>query len=494
MDIFLANAEDIAFPIKPLMIFMGLVTAAVFAALLLVCVLTRGKANGIIRAIVFGVSAAFYIQGNFLAVNMGLINGSKYELPVWKAALNIVIWLVILAAPFFILIKFPSIFDNVLSYVSMAIIVIQIIALAVSAFVNLQKYVEGSGSEIFDGDTRWINTALDIDTYSKNKNLIVILADEYDSFCFDSAIKDDPDSVSEFDGFTYYANTVGKYGFTDLSLRYIFAADKTAYRDHTFLKTVSENYKSNFYGDVVLISAAAVSKYSDNIILKKISLGDTRGYAGSIYKISFFRCMPEILKPFFQSDGDLGHELSSKTTDHLDLTNGVPEYSYDDLNFYNSMPRELKSTEDNVFKFFYILGLHNPRNVTRDLERAPGNSDVSIEDEAVAVNKIVNEYLKILKDNGMYDNSEIIFMADHGHYYDKKFPLLMYKPAHQTETGIKVSNAPISYDDIFPTFVMLAGGEPNGRTIFDIGEDEERVRYFGDTDIEVTGNIKHDPQ
>ena len=138
----------------------------------------------------------------------------------------------------------------------------------------------------------------------------------------------------------------------------------------------------------------------------------------------------------------------------------------------------------------YIIGLHETRTVTRDLERAPENADVSVEEEAVAVNKIVNEYLKTLKDNGVYDNSEIIFMADHGHYNGKKFPLLMYKPAYQNGTGIKVSNAPISYDEMFPTLVMLAGGEPNGRTIFDIGEDEERVRYFGTDNEEIAGSVK----
>ena len=495
MDLFLANAGDIAFPLKPLAIFMGIVTLAVFAVLFLVCMLTKGKANNILRAIVLGTSTAFYIQGNFLAVNMGLLNGSEYDLPIWKAALNIAIWLVIMAIPFFILVKFPNVFDSAVSYIPAAILLIQIFTLCISPFLNMSKYGTGNIVEIFYGDTRWINTTASLDTYSENKNLIIILADEYCSFAFDDAIADDPDAVSEFDGFTYYTNTVGKFGLTYPSLGYIFTADKDAsYSDLTFLETVSKNYKANFYCDTVVPPAQVFSKYSDNIILKKITLGETRGYASSIYRISFFRCMPEILKPLFWSSGDIGQELISKTAKKLDLTNGVSEYSYNNIDFYVSMPSELKSTDENVFKFLYIHGLHDPRTATRDLERAPENERVSTTDEAVAVNKIVNKYLKILKNNGVYDNSEIIFMADHGHYRDKKYLLLMYKPAAQTESGIKISNAPISYDDIFPTLVMLAGGEPNARTIFDIGENEERVRYYGENNEEITGNIKQDPQ
>lgn len=137
---FLSNSGDIAFPIKPLTLFMGIVTLAVFAVLFIVCMLTKGKANSIFRAIIFGISAAFYIQGNFLAVNMGLLNGSEYDVPAWKSALNIAIWLVIMAIPFFILIKFPNIFDNTVSYTSAAIILIQIFTLFISPFLNMSKY------------------------------------------------------------------------------------------------------------------------------------------------------------------------------------------------------------------------------------------------------------------------------------------------------------------------------------------------------------------
>ncbi|MDE6728437.1 MAG: sulfatase-like hydrolase/transferase [Oscillospiraceae bacterium] len=156
------------------------------------------------------------------------------------------------------------------------------------------------------------------------------------------------------------------------------------------------------------------------------------------------------------------------------------------------MPRDLKTTDEDVFKFIYLLGLHTPRSVTKNLERAP-DSSVSPDDAAVAVNKIVNEYLKVLKENDVYDNSEIIFMADHGlsEHAGKRFPLLLYKPANQSGTGITISNAPISYDDMFPTLVKLSGGEPTARTIFDIGEDEERVRYFGMDNKEFYGHVKN---
>lgn len=495
MDIFLSNADEIAFPLKPLAAVMWIVTLSVFAVLFLVCVLTKGKANDIFRAAVFGISLGLYIQGNFLAVNMGTLDGSSYEVPVWKAAVNAVIWLLILATPFVILIKFPKIFNRVVSYIPAAIILIQILALGASAYLNACGYPENVLTEVFKGDTRWINTTANLNVYGKDKDLIVIVADMYDSFCFDSAVADEPESVSEFDGFTYYTNTVGRFSFTPKSFSYILTANgNEEYRDRTFFETAAENYRTNYYCDTVYPPASVLADYSDNIIRRKITLDESRGYANGIYKISLFRCVPEVFKPLFRSVGDIKKELELNSIRDIDLANDVTEYPYYLLEFYNTIPRELKTVDEDVFKLIYMNGIHSPRNVTRDLESVPESAGISPEESAVAVNKILNEYLRILKDNGIYDSCEIIIMADHGIYNGNKFPLLMYKPAHQTETGIKISNAPISYEDIFPTLVMLAGGEPNGRTIFDIGEGEKRARYFEQTNEYITDNIKEDPQ
>ena len=491
MDIFFANADDIAFPFKPLAIVMGIVTLAVFAVLFLMCTLIKGRANKVFRAILFGAALAFYIQGNFLAINMGQLDGTKYEMPVWKAALNIVIWLAILAVPFIFLIKFPNIFDKVVSYVPGAIIVIQIVALVASFYLNVNNFSNESLEEVFHGDdTRWIHTVKDLDVYSENHNFIVIVADMYDSFYFDNAVAEEPDTVSEFDGFTYYTNTVGRFTITDPSIAYILSgSEENEYSNRTLFNILAENYRANYYSDPNIPPSSVLAEYSDNIVRKKITLGETYGYAKGIYKISFFRCMPEVLKPLFWSSGNLEKELDSKTVKRM-IIDGYPVYSYFIREFYDEMPRELQTVDEKVFKFMYMLGIHYPRTVTRDLEVVPESADISPAETAIAVNKILNEYLKMLKDNDMYDNSDIIIMADHGISDHNKFPMLMYKPAHQTETGIKISNAPISYEEMFPTLVMLAGGEPNGRTIFDIAEDEERVRHFETANEDFTGNIK----
>lgn len=490
LDIFFANAKDIAFPLRSLMIFMGSVTLSVFAVLLAVCLLVKGKAKNIVRAVIFGVSMAFYIQGNFLALNMGELNGSRYELQFGKVLLSAAVWLVILAAPFFILKKFPDIFENVTSYIPAAIALIQAITLVISASINLAtKYDGDTITEVFEADTRYTCVVKDLDVYGKNKNLIVILADTYGSFSFDSAIKEAPESVSEFDGFTYYTNTVGKFHVTNLGVAHIMTRSLDAkYTNTKLFDTLSENYKTYYYFDAIIPPASVIAPYSETMVSKTVSLSDVAGYSGGVYNIAFFRCMPEPLKPLFRSSGNIKNDLDAQLMKNVEV-NGIPQYGSANLDFYETMPHELKTVDEDIFKYIYLYGLHSPCKDTADLQHS--ETEVSYTEEAVAVNKIINEYLKTLKENGIYDSCDIIVMADHGTQDEyNMYPLLMYKPAHQTETGIKVSNAPISYDDVYPTLLKLAGGEPQERTIFDIAEDEERVRHFEHTGTDVTGNIK----
>lgn len=496
LDLFISNATEFLFPLKPLIRLLLLITAAVFAVTFLACILTKGKTNTVCVSVIFGVSFASYIQSSFLSVNMGQLDGSEYSSPVLKTILNTTIWLVLLAAPFVIRRKSLELHGAIVSYVPAAVILIEIIALGAGAYMAIPKWSASTVSYVLYGEQHGYCTMKNFDAYSKEKNFLIILADEYDSFYFDEAIKEHPETISEFNGFTYYTNTVGKYPFTSPSVSYITTGTANtdtndSYENLTFWQNMDAQYETNIYAMVGIPPEDIFSQFADNYYLKKVTLGDAFTFSQTLYKLTFFRCMPELAKPIFFTDGTTPFEPGSFTDYNSDE---YAEYPYSNLGFYRNIPTNPKLTDEYQFKFIYILGLHNPRDTTSDLELS--NTAVSPEETAIAVNKIMNEYFKTLKDNGIYDNSEILFLADHGFSGNdgKKYPLLMYKPAHQTETGIKVSNAPISHDDLYPTLIKLSGGVPEARTIFDIAEDEQRTRHFEGTNEDITWNIKQPQQ
>ena len=90
-------------------------------------------------------------------------------------------------------------------------------------------------------------------------------------------------------------------------------------------------------------------------------------------------------------------------------------------------------------------------------------------------------YLKKLKENGVYDNSVIIVMADHGYGLsygprNRQHPVLFVKGKNESH-DYTVSEAPISYDDLQEAFSRLLDGAM-GEEVFDYKEGDERKRRY----------------
>lgn len=494
MDIFFGNSDELTFPIALMSLYLGIITVVLAGLLFLGCALIRGKANGIYRAVIFAASAAFYIQGNFLSMNMGELLGDDYRVSAWRVVLDISVWAAVFAAVFILRRKFPKGFETAIGYVSAAVIAVQLAALAVS-FIQCLKYAQPETISTLLGGARdlAIDTVVctddNLEVYSSERNFIVIMPDEYDSHCFDEVLEQG--APEGFDGFTYYTNTVGMWCWTQDAVPYAFTNVPINHEgDETFLQTVSQNYETRFYSESTIPDPRLMLKYCDNYLSVVILSRDGYSYTRSLLELALFRIVPEPLKPLVLPE----YEELGKTD--YSLPDGKTPYYTDNLDFYNSFPRELTITEKPQFKYIAVKGLHSTRNLTADLQRSPGSrNSVSVEDTAVAVNKVIGEYLRTLKEYGVYDNSDIFIMADHGLREEHgdcsaMTPLFMYKPAYSDFSGIKISNAPISHADLFPTFVKMAGGEPSERTIFDIAEDEERERVYAGDNVTVIGNIK----
>ena len=96
---------------------------------------------------------------------------------------------------------------------------------------------------------------------------------------------------------------------------------------------------------------------------------------------------------------------------------------------------------------------------------------------------VLNRYLQELKDAGVYDNTAIVVMADHGYgiYWNNGFlgrsnPLLAVKGIGERH-AMAVSEAPISYEDLQTAYARLMDGMASAQ-VFDAQEGESRSRRF----------------
>lgn len=492
-DFYVANIDELLLPLKYVGIAIAVTSVLIFAGVFLLEKLTSEKnsaAARIINTLIFAAVFGFYIQGSFLSVNMGEMNGSKYSPGALRITINIIFWCALLTGIVIFSRKKPDIYRKAVPYAAAVITIIQIVTAAVS---YMQMYAHAVDDcylykWIEDKDT-YVCSMYGIDTYSANENFIIILADEYDSFVFDRAAEQCPESLEGFDGFTYYRNTLGMYGGTLEAVAYIFTGSKDdvpdPYSHDEFFDNLSKRYEVCLYaGPAHFFDKKIYEKYAVNYFPSDFTVGDIIRTQKALLKASMFKCSPEIFKNVFWFSDDSFSSIIGGTDD-------IRPYMPDNLTFYNNIPQKIDLIDENCFKFIYLHGVHEARNITADLQRAKDWS-ISAEEQAVAVNKIVKKYLECLKEADVYDNSTIIFLADHGlrNGSGGKYPLLMYKPANAESKGMTVSDAPISHEDLYPTLIALSGGTPDGRTIFEIDENEQRERYFWNSSEPITGNIK----
>lgn len=491
-DFYIGNIDELLLPLKYISTAIAFTSILIFAVVFLLDRLTAGRNSIVLQTIntlIFAVSVGFYVQGNFLSVNMGEMDGSRYSPGTLRIVINTLFWCVLLAGILIFSIKKSGIYRKAVPYVSAAITMIQIITAAISYVLIGMDAMDNVFIDNWMNEKRnFICSMYGMKTYSTNENFIIILADEYDSFAFDSAAEQCPEALDEFDGFTYYRNTLGMYSNTIPSVAYIFTgseSDVTDPYDHDeFFENLSKRFEVYLYaGPSQLLDTKIYEKYAVNYLPADFTVGDIIRTQATLLKVTMFKCSPEIFKGAFWFSNDSFSGIIGGTED-------IRPYMPDNLSFYSNISGEFELTDESCFKLIYLSGLHDPRNITADLQRAERWS-ISPEEQAIAVNKIMNKYFGLLKELGVYDNSTIILLADHGLRSNDsgKYPLLMYKPANAVSKGITVSDAPISHIDLYPTLIALSGGTPDGRTIFEIGEDEQRTRYFNDTS-EFTGNIK----
>lgn len=487
VEIFLGNVRDLSAPIK--YVLWGCVPLSAVMMILLYFILYKVKDKHFYTAIsvVWGLGLAFYIQGNFLQINSAQLDGTEQRAGAVSCIINLLIWLVILAVPHLICRFKKAAFPNVVVISSMAITIIEVLVLILTYWVTAENDIDGRVIEMLSNDNYDYYLSQD-DQYefSTDHNIILILTDEYDSFCFEEAVKNDPQAAEGFKDFTFYRNTLGVFGESSPSITNIFTGSHTDldFSNDTLFRTLDSNgYITQLFTSKEIFSHDIFMKYADNCVEYSFGAKDLMNLDKCIYSLAFYKYMPVILKePFHLGGADINRMTSSSDAYYR-------VYDYNNLAFYNTIGTDVTYTDSKCFKYIYLFGLHPVRTTSKDLIDH-GDEQVSEEECAEAVNKILCVYLEKLRENGVYDNSDIIIMADHGFKNNDwgKYPTLLIKRSGESFDKMNVSDVPVSYDDMYPTLLYLAGDESSEGTVFDLKEGE-RTRYFAQTDEYITGSV-----
>ncbi len=486
LEVYLKSPGDFDFTILSLLLIIGSFSLLVFAIGVIVGLFLRGKLFNYYITTVFSFSLCSYLQGTFLNAPIPALDGNavQWQLLTGAAFINFIIWFLFFSIPYIIHFFNRKFWRKSLIYVSCLCIIMNAVSLVSLIFSTNLKACINKG---FYSKENLYET-------SEESDVLVFILDYFDNQYMEDRISQFPEMLSEFTGFTRFANCTGMYKQTMPSIPYLLTQSKWYCETHN-LDASPEMFSSSDFLKRIDETGAEIDLYVSGTANANEAYEFASNYNGrgavinpfgmisSMTNYLFYRNMPIMSKSIFwhYTDDISNASVVSQNIDKFDSA-----YTINDAAFLDQLQEEGITVGDKKsFKFIHMRGAHHPFEI--DEYGEPSDSSLPYIQQLGSIH-IVSEYLAAMKEKGVYDNTTIIVMADHGEVEvaDEMSraanPILFVKPAGADSTApLKTSTAPVSQEDFHAT-VLWALGDENysdfGRTFFEIKENEERERYF----------------
>jgi len=438
----------------------------------------KDKVYNIILTISFIVYFTSYIQGNYLLAKLPGLDGTTI---IWKGFLvqNIitaVIWLILILSYIFTIKKYS--FEKVLnvSYKVALAVFIMLLASALSTTFTTKK--------MFNRKYPILVTEKNFADFSDDKNFIIFLVDAVDSKKFNDELLKSKYS-NNFIDFTYYPDTVSHYLFTRDSIPLILTGVPN-YNEKDFYEYYNESFDKSPLMDELASRDYDVNLYENELIWttkKGRMIKNTEKISNAIKTYHFAKCdlkyvaykyLPYFLKKYAHIE-----RMNFNYGKNTDFDNA---YSWDNIDNYNMIKAaKVSKNARKQFKFIHTSGSHVPYNMDSELHRVKENK-ATYKDEINASIKLISSYIDLLKENGVYDNSVIILMADHGYNNAERIgrqnPIFYVKGFKEKNKEMKVSDKKVSHIDLMDAYKDLLDDKKAGELFKNIPQERERTIIY----------------
>lgn len=479
LEVYYSNITDFNFRVYDFMFYLILLgTIAVVCGSLLISLLPT-KAYNVMVCLAFSGSLLLYAQNMFLNSKLSNPDGSPMNWNEMKdtITINTIICVIIFIVLLTVLLLLSKKIKNINSFCNASLIfaAIQLVAI-ISCFIQIST----SGRN-FD---EYHVSGADQLSVAPNNNVIVFIADTTAADHFTNLYNEDPSIADGLKDFTFYNNFESDFSGTypaviQMVTGYPISVEYTRLenaanawesdRSRAFYNKLHANdYTCNIYVESWLYEfgeAQPMLGSIDNATIAK-RIVDPKLLTAMMLKYSLYRCAPYILKSKFEVI-----PVHFRSASYY-----FDEIAYENILFYEKIRDNHLSINDswnNAFILQHIEGMHPPISLSPDVTY---DENATPDDQLRGTVKIFNEYVDQLKDLGVYDNSTIIFMADHGNQRDGA--IFFLKQANETHDAMQTNHAPIDAKDFQATVLSFIGEDYSdfGTSIFDWNESDTRER------------------
>lgn len=476
LGIYLTNISEFWFSIGDIWWIVLLGGLLLFLVFFCMSFMFKGRGREIFVCLIFGASFGFYVQGNWINIDYGLLDGKNIDWSKYTGAaiMNTLIWVLCIILPFAFRLIIPRLWKSIIKYMVLFLVLLQVVTLGtllVTANINQN-----------DSDT-YLSTEGEF-SLSKNKNIVIFILDAFDTSYFKALLEENPEAAVTFKNFTYYPDTVAGAALTKVALPAILTGMPytvpMSYKDYIeYAYTQTELYKTlkryNYSTGIYTLTTFVPSSQKDlidNLSTGKSKIGSHSLLTKHLYQLTAFRYMPHLLKSNFWVYSGVFEELRHGSN--------TESYSTSNVKFYQRLLDNRITADDkyNAFRFYYLQGAHPPYDMNEYAQQVPSDETSQLQ-QAKGSLHIIEEYMTQLKDAGIYDNTTILIMADHGDVGHHHNPLFMMKLSGES-MEFEISYAPLSYYDLHATLLSIITGNERdyGDTVFDFEEGDKRLRYF----------------
>jgi len=491
LELAVRYAPEIPFNLTRILPTVLLVFAVVTFVLIVIVPLFRGRVFQVL--IILGITflVAGYIQGNFLNWGIGALTGDEVIWSYLRAqfAASLICWtgcLVLMTLLYRYARKF---WNRFIIFVPLLLILLQGVSLISAVSSNVNEGVWGRGVFWQYADE---NLTIDrINDVASEKNTVLIVLDRLDQTIIEDITAEDPHFFDQLDGFTAFDDYITWFGGTMLSVSGLLTGHRYVY-DKTL-----DDYLNFAWANANMLQAYTDRGADIRLYMERgggfNNIKQVRGIANNVFKgelginkrialvkllkLSGYRYAPMPVKQFFWIS-------PYEFMDTIELTDQTAPYMVNDFAFYERLISDgiNKSDYKESFVYYHLQGAHTPHTMDENIQYTEESSYTRQTKGAFG---IVYEYLRQLKDLGLYDDATIIITGDHGIFQGEELTSparvgLFVKPAGSYETPLKISNAHVSQSQMNATIMESLTGEKGrfGDTFFDIGVDGNIIREY----------------
>ncbi len=473
-----------------------ILSISIFLVIVFVFAILPKPLKVFVSAGIFGGTVIGYLQANFLNPNFGFINQTVIDWDSMRGdmTINWIVWFIVVVAIVVVALVVKK-SRPIMGYAAGLLSAMQIVAAVSLMFVsNDLNAVKG-----FSQDT--------LTTISENENIFLFILDATSESALQEMEDTYPGTLDNYSDFTRFTN-LSTYFYSTKPAAVMLATGyydtKSLFEEHdtspaTQIEQVTQYYddawaySDNYYGvlqDAGYISFIhpwnAAGKYItdfeqaagkiENIeIIDKNPSMDYAVFLRANLSLTLFRYAPLRVKEFL---------IENFTMSLLGYTNfsEAPDVDHQKALMERMAENDFNYIDDNVFSTVHLMGSHPPYE-NNEFGEFAGVGEVTRAQQTKGMFYTLNLFIEELKNSGVYDDSTIIILADHGSY-DFSEPgsyssMLMIKQKNESHDKIIYNNAPLTFPEITPTIISQVNEDRAfefGRTVYDVPENEVRER------------------